>query len=162
MLHRWLAEPHLRPFYMRQDIDLAECDAKFRPRCAPGHPTKVLIGMIDNEPFGYCQWYLNRSYADWATTIGTFEGVSIDYFIGVPDKLRHGLAAPMLHALVERAAAELANEDRLFWITHDDRNHIAKRATIVAGFRAERAVVDRGKPSTLFGLWDRFHPNLLR
>jgi RimJ/RimL family protein N-acetyltransferase len=150
MLHCWIAEPHLRPFYMRGDMTLDEVELKFRPRCEPGHPTKVLIASYGGKPFGYCQWYLNISYPDWANTVGTFDGVSIDYFIGDPAQLGKGLATPMLRVLVDRTALEIRAGDRVFCITHDNMNTIAQRTTIAAGFRAERAVINKGTASTLY------------
>jgi aminoglycoside 6'-N-acetyltransferase len=150
MLHAWFAEPHLRPFYMRSDMTTDDVDVKFRPRCEPGHPTKVLIALIGGKPYGYCQWYLNRSYPDWATTIATADSVSIDYFIGDPKYLGQGLAAPMLGLLLENAAPAICTEDRDFFITHDNDNLIAQRATLAAGFVPVRALVNIGKPSTLY------------
>jgi RimJ/RimL family protein N-acetyltransferase len=150
MLHVWFAEPHLRPFYMRSDMTSDDVTLKFRPRCEPGHPTKVLIASNGGKPYGNCQWYLNRSYPDWAKTIATADGVSVDYFIGDPKYLGQGLAAPMLRLLPERAAPDVSTEDRDFFITHDNDNLIAQRATLAAGFVPLRSLVNIGKPSTLY------------
>lgn len=150
LLHRWLSEPHLRPFYMRRDESLEQVEQKIRTRCALGHATHVLIALADGEPYGHCQWYLNRSYPDWAATLGRPDGVSIDYFIGEPSRLGKGLAAPMLRSLIDHASPVLAPRDRRFYIAHDDSNTIAKRATLAAGFKATAAFANTGLPSTLF------------
>ncbi len=78
LLHNWLNEPHLRPFYMREAVSLEYVSKKYTPRIGNGHATKCVIAVENEQPFGYMQWYLNSSYPEYgAAIIGRTKGVSI-------------------------------------------------------------------------------------
>jgi RimJ/RimL family protein N-acetyltransferase len=150
-LHRWMNEPHLFPYYMRAATSLHDVTNKFTPRLAADHPTKCLIASADGTPFGYAQWYLNRSYPDYGiATLGRPDGVSIDYFIGDPTFLGRGLGARMLVALVDGAAPGLDAPDRIFHIGHDIQNAAAMACTSRARFTDAGRFIDGGKACRLF------------
>ena len=82
-LHHWLNAPHLFPHYMQEPISLEGVDRKFQPRIGGDHYCHPLIASCADVPFGYLQWYLNRSVPEYGVgTIGEIDGVSCDYFIG--------------------------------------------------------------------------------
>jgi len=150
-LHRWLNNPHLKPFYIQDSISFAAVMNKFSPRVGRDDKVKCVIAMEDNRRFGYMQWYLNRSFADYgAATIGRMAGVSIDYFIGDTAYLGRKLGSEMLNALVVQICPVLGAEDRIFHIAHDDENLSAIRCSTRAGFAAEEVYVENKRPSTLY------------
>ncbi len=125
------------PFYIREAVSLDYVVKKFTPRTALDHPCHSLIAAVDDVPFGYCQWYLHRDFPDYGVALlGRPLGVSIDYFIGSPTHLWRGLWAAMRGAWVASAKPQLAGEDRVFHIGHDERKGRAIKCTIAAGFKS--------------------------
>ncbi len=150
-LHRWLNEPHLRPFYMRESVSLDFVSRKYSPRIGGKHACHCLIVELDEQPFGYAQWYLNRAFPDYgAAIIGRVHGVSIDYFIGNVDFLGRRLGSKMLQALVSDVAPLLDAEDRVFHVGHDDANTRAIRCATHAGFVAVGTYSENSAACTLF------------
>ena len=89
------------------------------PRLDAASRTACVLASIGDQPFGYMQWYLNRSYPEYGIELLHREfGVSIDYFIGDPSFLGRGLGSVMLVALLSEIEPNLAPEDRVFRIAH--------------------------------------------
>jgi len=150
-LFHWLNAPHLKPFYMRDGISLETVLKKFSPRVGLPHDVKCVIATENGQPFGYMQWYFNRTFPDYgAATIGRMAGVSIDYFIGDATFLGRQLGSKMLDALVVQTCSEISVPDRIFHIAHDDDNLAAIRCSMGAGFSAVEAYVEKGKQSMLY------------
>ena len=151
LLHRWLNELHLRPFYIAEAISFEDVASKYASRVGDQHAAKGVIAAEDDQPFGYMQWYLNRSYPEYgAAIIGRTAGVTIDYLIGERRFLGRSLGSKMLKALVQLILPELDDADRVFHIGHDNENLRAIRCTQRAGFVADGEFVENGRPSTLF------------
>ncbi len=150
-LYRWLNAPHLKPFYMRDGISLETVLNKFSPRAGGGGDVNCVIATEDDQPFGYMQWYFNRTFPDYgAATIRRMAGVSIDYFIGDVNFLGRQLGSKMLDALVLQTCPNLVAQDRVFHIAHDDDNLSAIRCSTRAGFVADEAYVEKGRQSMLY------------
>ncbi len=131
MLHRWLNRKHLFPFYMQEPISFAEVFDKFEPRVGGNHKTKCLVACLDGNPYGYVQWYLNRSYPDYgAAVIGKDFGFSIDYFIGEMACLGKSLGSSMLRQTTKQTFVLLNASDQVAYIAHDNRNNPAIRAVL--------------------------------
>jgi len=112
-------------------------------RQAPDHPTHCLIAETKGGPFGYLQWYLNRSYPSHGVDlIAEPKGVSLDYFIGDPACLGRQLGSAMLSAALGPVAGTLAPDDRLFFVLHHAQNHSAIRCSELAGFSFRKRVWD--------------------
>ena len=151
LMHTWLNEPHLRPFYRQGPDPLESVEAKYLPRLDVASRTACVVASIEDQPFGYMQWYLNRSYPEYGIELLEREfGVSIDYFIGDPRYLNRGLGSMMLVALVNEIEPGLAPEDRVFCIAHADENVRAIRCTTRAGFVRASSLIENGAPITLF------------
>ena len=151
ILHQWLNQSHLYPFYMQEPISPESVSRKFSPRVGKSGKVRSIIATADGRPFGYMQWYFNRAFPDYgAATIGRNEGVSIDYFIGDTNFLGQGLGSKMLNALVLQTYPTLDMQDRSFHIGHDDRNLVAIRCTERAGFAAEKTFFENERRSTLY------------
>ncbi len=150
-LYHWLNAPHLKPFYMCDGISLETVLKKFSPRVGGTNDVNCVIATEDGQPFGYMQWYFNRTFPDYgAATIGRMAGVSIDYFIGDARFLGRQLGTKMLNALVVQICPDLGVQDRIFHIAHDDENSAAIRCSTRAGFVADEAYVEKAKQSTLY------------
>lgn len=151
LLHNWLNRPHLRPFYMQRAVSMDYVSKKFAPRLDGDHATKCVIAAENEQPFGYMQWYLNRSFPEYgAAVIGRMDGVSIDYFIGDEGFIGRRLGASMLSALVMQTRSNLEAKDRIFHIAHGNENLRAIACTKRAGFVADREFVENETRSTLF------------
>ena len=151
VMHAWLNEPHLRPFYRQGPDPLESVKKKYLPRLDAASRTACVVASIGDQPFGYMQWYMNRSYPEYGIELLHREfGVSIDYFIGNPRFLGRGLGSMMLVALLNEIEPNLAPEDRVFCIAHVDANVRAIRCTTRAGFVLDSTFIEDGKPITLF------------
>jgi len=155
MLHLWFNEPHLRPFYMQEDTSLNEVQQKFTPRICEDRAEKCLIAEVDAQPFGYVQWYLNQAFPDYGVyEAGFIYGVSFDYFIGESNFLGQSLGHKMLNATVNHAATRISDDDRRFFLIHDNENHTAIRCSKNAGFVWLDSIMHNGKQS---GVYRRIH-----
>jgi len=135
LLHKWMSAPHLKPFYMQEDIDLPQIQQKFRPRVAGDHYCFCLIASIGGVPFGYLQWYLNRSVPNYGVgEKGYLDGVSFDYFIGEPGFLGQGLGHHILSGAIALVSDRVSVKDQSFFLIHDFRNHAAVRCSQRADF----------------------------
>ena len=124
---------------MQRAVSLDYVSKKFAPRLDDDHATKCVIATENEHPFGYLQWYLNRSFPDYgAAVIGRMKGVSIDYFIGDDRFIGRRLGAKMLSALVTQTLPKLEPQDRVFHIAHDNENLRAIRCTKSACSRGPR------------------------
>ena len=151
MLHRWMNEKHLFPFYMREPISIESVFKKFKLRIGGEHSIKCMCASIDNVPYGYAQWYLNRSYPNYGAAIIEKEfGFSIDYFIGEPSFLGKELGSQMLKLLIHQTFPILGKQDRIAYIGHDNPNQSAIRCTQKAGFIKDGVFVENGKNCTLY------------
>ena len=145
-LHEWLNREHLFPFYMQEPMSIEAVFDKFKPRVGGHHKTKCLFASSDGIPFGYVQWYLNRSYPDYGVfLIGKELGFSIDYFIGETYFLGKSLGSLMLKILVEQTFPTLDVKDQTAFIVHDNCNERAIRCTKRAGFLKDKVFKENGK-----------------
>lgn len=134
-LFEWLNAPHLKPFYMWDPVSRNDITRKFQPRVDGEDDCRCLIAYIDDEQFGYIQWYLNRSVPEYgAGTIGETDGVSFDYFIGDAHYLGKGLGTEMLTCAVEKIVSTIAPKDRIFFVAHQPENKAAIKCSKRAGF----------------------------
>lgn len=151
LLHKWLNEPHLKPFYMQEDMTADEVSTKFKPRLSGDHPCRSLIFNYQGEPFGYLQWYLNRSFPEYGVALlDEPDGVSFDYFIGNTKYLGQGLGPIMLRKAIMTVSPQIALRDQTFFVLHQIENHKAVNCSERAGFSLQRSVEDDGKASALY------------
>jgi len=151
MLHEWMNEPHLRPFYMQDDISLGEVNSKFAPRVHGEEDVVCLIAEVNSNPYGYAQWYFNRSMPDYG--VGTKEylnGISLDYFIGDPKSLGKGLGCEMLKAVVAKVIGEVQKLDCQFFLIHDNKNHSAINCSKNAGFELIDTMIYNNSESGIY------------
>jgi hypothetical protein len=65
-LTAWLAEPHVRRFYQKTPITLAEVAAEYGPTVRGEEPSICHLAVRGIAPFAYLQCYLNSDYPEWA------------------------------------------------------------------------------------------------
>ena len=96
----WLQEPHVARWFLagstpdREIDDLREC-------LAGTEPTEALVVLDDGRLIGWCQWYRCDSYPDHAASVVAARGdVGIDYAIGDPARVGHGIGTTLVATLV--------------------------------------------------------------
>ena len=152
----WLNEPHLRPFYRREPETAARIEEKYRPRLNKDQPCHCLIAELNDEPFGYTQWYLNASFPDYGmATIGEPAGVSFDYYIGATAHLGSGLGSEMLNAVVGFVAHLIEDSEQIFFVGHRTENRRAIRCSRRAGFIHRKDYVEEGLEHVLYARDER-------
>jgi aminoglycoside 6'-N-acetyltransferase len=103
LLSTWLAAPHVEPWW-REDPSPEAIEARYGPAVDGGDPTEHFIVERDGAPVGMIQRYLNRDDPDWATALADtgapLDSAGIDYLIGHPALIGHGLGTEMIGAFV--------------------------------------------------------------
>ena len=84
----WLAQPHVQKWYTPQD---AWIDELSRRNTEYAWITHYII-MFQNTAAGFCQWYpFEKGGETWNGTVPADGTYSLDYFVGNPALLRHGI-----------------------------------------------------------------------
>jgi|HubBroStandDraft_6_1064221.scaffolds.fasta_scaffold924292_2 aminoglycoside 6'-N-acetyltransferase len=144
LLTRWLAEPHVRRFYQKQPITLAEVEAEYGPTIRGEEPSLSHLAACAGVPFGYIQCYANMAYPDYAETIGVDHGVSVDLYIGEPAFVGRGFGQAMLAGYLARVAFPAYPDEALAYIAHEPDNAAALACSLAVGFKPLRHVVEDG------------------
>jgi aminoglycoside 6'-N-acetyltransferase len=96
---RWLASPHVAKWYVTGSIEAEIEDV--RRSVAGEQRTNVLVVEEDGRPIGWCQWYLLSDYPEYEADVDGQPGdVGIDYAIGDPTRIGHGLGTQLIDLLV--------------------------------------------------------------
>lgn len=160
-LRQWLNRPHLRRFFQKQPISLAQIEAKYGPRVRGEEPTHCHLAWLAHSPFGYLQCYRIADYPDWAALIGERDGIGVDLAILEPDLVGQGLGHAMLAGYLGEIAFPLfANESKCF-IAHERENHAGIANSRSVGFRFSRSFVEDGNATELLVL-ERDEPAVWR
>jgi aminoglycoside 6'-N-acetyltransferase len=144
LLTRWLAEPHVRRFYQKQPITLAEVEEEYGATIRGEEPSLSHIAASDGVPFGYIQCYANMAYPDYAETIGVDHGVSVDLYIGDPAFVGRGFGRAMLAGYLARVAFPAYPREELAYIAHEPDNAAALACSLAVGFKPLRHIVEDG------------------
>jgi aminoglycoside 6'-N-acetyltransferase len=144
LLTRWLAEPHVRRFYQREPITLAEVEEEYGPTIRGEEPSLSHIAAAGAVPFGYIQCYANMAYPEYAETIGVDHGVSVDLYIGDPTFVGHGFGQAMLAGYLARVAFPAYPDEALAYIAHEPDNQAALACSLAVGFKPLRHIVEDG------------------
>lgn len=148
----WLNRPHLRRFYQKKPISLAEVTAKYGRSVRGETPTRCHLSLLDGRPFGYLQCYRIAAYPDWARLIGENDGIGVDLLIFEPELIGKGLGRAMLSGYLRNVAFPLFPEERRCFIGQEDENVAGWRTSESVGFRFVRDFVEDGAPSRLLML----------
>jgi aminoglycoside 6'-N-acetyltransferase len=102
LVEHWLGEPHVARWFLAGS-SLDEELEDIRLSVTGVQPTHMLVALQDDEPIGWCQWYLCADSAEWAAEIGAAPGdVGIDYAIGDAARVGSGVGTELIAALVAR------------------------------------------------------------
>ncbi len=143
-LTRWLAEPHVRNFYQKTPVSLAEVAAEYEPVVSGETPDICHLALNDGAPFAYLQCYRNVDYPNWTAIIEVNDGLSVDLFIGEPDYLGRGFGRLMLSEYLPRIAFPYFVGEACAYIAHELANAAALRCSQAAGFRPFREFLEDG------------------
>jgi aminoglycoside 6'-N-acetyltransferase len=144
LLACWLMTPHVRRFYQKEPITLAEVEVEYGPTIRGEEPSLSHTASSAGAPFGYIQCYANMAYPDYAETIGVDHGISVDLFIGDPAFVRRGFGRAMLEAYLARVAFAAYPDEELAYIAHEPDNLAALTCSQAVGFKPLRHIVEDG------------------
>ncbi len=144
VLAQWLAEPHVRAFYQKDPVSLAQVASEYGPAVRLEEPTICSLALHRGAPFAYLQCYRNLDYPEWANVIGAADGISIDLFIGDPAYLGRGFGQSALRAYLDEVAFPSYAGERRAYIGHELTNHAALRCSKAVGFQPLRRFSEDG------------------
>jgi aminoglycoside 6'-N-acetyltransferase len=102
LVARWLAAPHVARWWLAGSSVDRELD-DLRLSVTGSQPVHALLVLDDDEPVGWCQWYLCADEPAWAADVGAAPGdVGIDYAIGEASRVGRGMGTELVAALVAR------------------------------------------------------------
>ena len=136
MLHAWLNEDHVLPYWQLND-PLPEFRNALAEKVADDHMTPY-VGQLDHVPMSYweCYWAAEDPIADHYDADPTDQGIHL--LIGPPEYLGQGYAEPLLRA-VTRMQFRHGETDRI--VTEPDvRNEIVHHVFEKCGFEARREI----------------------
>jgi aminoglycoside 6'-N-acetyltransferase len=144
----WLREPHVARWWRE---DPAEEIAGYH-RCIEGiEPTVALIAEVGDRPVGWCQWYRWAEYPQ-APQFGARPGeLGIDYAIGAPKAVGHGLGTELIAALLRQI--RLAEPSAPVLVAVDVANTASRRVLEKNGFRLARVRGIDCEPEELSALY---------
>jgi aminoglycoside 6'-N-acetyltransferase len=136
LMNAWLAQPHVRTFFQKEPITLAEVAAKYGPRVRGEAPTRCHLALDGaGQSFGYLQSYRNLDWPDWAAEIDVADGLSIDLYIGERNRLGGGYGRAMLGSYIRDVAFPLYPGESRCYIAHALGNSPALACSRAVGFR---------------------------
>jgi aminoglycoside 6'-N-acetyltransferase len=129
LVGRWLLEPHVARWWTEDPADEL---ADYR-RCVDGsEPTRALMICVEASPVGWCQWYRWADYPEAPEYGALADDVGLDYAIGAPDQIGHGVGTAMIGALVADVRATLPGAPLLVCV--DALNTASRRVLEKNGF----------------------------
>ncbi len=101
LVSRWLSAPHVARWWLAGTSVEREVD-DLRQSVTGMQPVHQLLVVSDDEPVGWCQWYLCWHEPAWAADVGAApRDVGIDYAIGEATKVGRGMGTALVARLVE-------------------------------------------------------------
>lgn len=135
-LHRWLGEPHVKPYWQR-DYALPAFRKYLSESIADDHHTPY-VGYLDHVPMSYWEsyWAADDEISDYYDAKPTDQGIHL--LIGPPEYLGHGYATPLLRAMT-RLQFRHRDTDRI--VTEPDvRNDRVISVFENCGFEPQREI----------------------
>ena len=96
----WLAEAHVARWWTPDTTAEAQLH-KYRERIAAGGATTMLMASVEGRPVGWGQWYRWADYPAAAQAMQALDReAGIDYAIGDPTAVGHGIGTELVAALI--------------------------------------------------------------
>ncbi len=103
LLARWLEQPHVRQWWLDESSDLGHLEEKYGPRIDGRSACEVFVVHLDAKPVGFIQWCPMEDYAEWYGQLAEAkDAVGIDYLIGEPELVGHGIGTRVIGEFVRR------------------------------------------------------------
>jgi len=152
MLHDWLNRPHMRPFFQRSPINLAEVLAKYGPRIRHEKPTLCHLALKEGRPVGYLQCYRIADWPDYAREIDGWDAIGIDGAIADPKLINRGFGRVVIASYLRDVAFPAFPDLKRCVVCYDEANVASGKALEAAGFRHVRDLFEGGLPSRMMEL----------
>jgi len=146
LLSRWIAAPHVAPWW-REDPSPDAVARAYGPALDGADPTEMFIAVVDGRDVGYVQRYLLDDYPEWATGLGITDAAGIDYLIGEPDMVGTGVGTVVVGAFTA-ATLERYGGVTCVAVTVQQANPRSWRALEKTGYeRVYAGTIDSSDPS---------------
>jgi aminoglycoside 6'-N-acetyltransferase len=141
-LEAWLVQPHVARWWTADTTAEAEL-AQYRDRVnGQGDLATIMLTVMRNDlPISWCQWYRWDDYPDEAQAMEALpREVGIDYAIGDPSSIGHGVGTELIAALI--AEVRRAHPGCGLLVAPDAANTASRRVLEKNGFElvAVRAI----------------------
>lgn len=103
LIGRWLAQPHVERWWAHEwGPEAIERD--FGPTLRGEEPAEDLVALLDGRPLGLCQRSFWHAYPEEVEEFAPYldvprDAMTIDYLIGDPEDVGHGLGTLFIRAL---------------------------------------------------------------
>jgi aminoglycoside 6'-N-acetyltransferase len=138
LLTRWLQAPHVREWWRGEPTDQAEVEAKYGACLDGGDPTDLFVIEVNRHPVGMIQRYRFADEPEWSAALSGITDLTaaagVDYLIGEPEAVGHGVASSAISALVAQTF-DADETVQSIVVTVQQANAASWRALENAGFR---------------------------
>jgi aminoglycoside 6'-N-acetyltransferase len=132
MVEDWLATPHVARWFLAGS-SLEQEIGQVLDGVSGRQPVHMLVAVRADTAIGWCQWYRCDVDPRWATDVGAGPGdVGIDYAIGDPALVGHGLGTELVGALLRLVRTE--HPGCAVVSDPDERNTASRRVLEKNGF----------------------------
>lgn len=131
---RWVNQPHVVRWWDEQR-SLEQVAAHYGPALAGDDPTRLWVFEANGRSIGFAQDYRIGDHPDYALLTGKPDAVGIDYAIGEPAFVGHGLGTSLLWVLVREVVVPSYDDLREVHAAPDHRNAASLRVLAKLGFQ---------------------------
>jgi aminoglycoside 6'-N-acetyltransferase len=109
LIAHWLAQPHVARWWAHETSPEA-VERDFGPTLRGEEPNEDLVALDDGRPVGLCQRSFWHAYPDEVAEFAPFvlippDAMTIDYLVGEPADVGHGLGSALVRALADDTLA---------------------------------------------------------